>query len=98
MSQEPGTDAEIKAFAEKYGAEFPMFSKIEVNGVNTHEVYKYLRSNSELYDKKKKEVKEVPWNFAKFIVDEHGHVVSYHNPKVEVITMIDEIERMLGMK
>ena len=44
MGQEPGTNAEIKAFAKDlYGAEFPMFSKTEVNGENTCEVYKYLR-------------------------------------------------------
>ena len=55
MGQEPGTNEEIKKFArDHYGAEFPLFAKIEVNGPNTHEVYKYLRSQSELYDAKSK--------------------------------------------
>jgi glutathione peroxidase len=49
-----------------------MFDKIDVNGANTHEVYKYLRANSELYDKCKKDVKEIPWNFAKFLVNDKG--------------------------
>ena len=55
MSQEPGSNAEIKAFArDLYSAEFPLFAKTEVNGANTCEVYKYLRNNSELYDVSKK--------------------------------------------
>ena len=43
--------------------------KIEVNGKNTNPVYIYLRSNSSLYDPKKKTAKEIPWNFAKFLVN-----------------------------
>ena len=73
MKQEPGTNPEIKAFAQElYGAEFMMFEKTNVNGSSSCEVYKYLRRNSELYDTKKGEVKEIPWNFAKFLVDSEG--------------------------
>lgn len=98
MNQEPGTNEDVKAFAATYGVEFPMFAKIEVNGPNTHEVYKFLRYNSELYDPKKKEVKEIPWNFAKFLVNENGQVVSFAVPRKEPEAMIDEIEKMLGLK
>jgi glutathione peroxidase len=51
--------------------------------------------NSELHDKEKKEVREIPWNFAKFLVDSQGRVVSYHNPRVEPLNMAKEIETML---
>ena len=96
MGQEPGTNAEVKAFArELYGAEFPLFAKTDVNGVNTCEVYKYLRGNSELYDEKKKESKEIPWNFAKFLVNGQGKVVSYHNPKVDPLDIMSSIEPLL---
>ncbi len=82
MAQEPGTEAEIKAFAQgKYGAEFPMFSKIEVNGENTHPVYAFLRLNSSLANKQKTEAKVIQWNFAKFLVNSEGQVVSYHEPR-----------------
>lgn len=30
--QEPGTEAEIKEFVKKFGVNFPMFSKVKVNG------------------------------------------------------------------
>ena len=73
MNQEPGTNEQIQKFAtEKYGAEFPIFDKTDVNGENTCDVYKFLRSHSELYDKDKGEAREIPWNFAKFLVDSNG--------------------------
>ena len=72
-----------------------MFAKIEVNGPNTCEVYKFLRRNSELYDDKKKQSKEIPWNFAKFLVDGQGKVISYHNPKIDAIAMVKDIEALL---
>ena len=48
--QEPGTPDEILAFAGKYGATFPMFEKVDVNGPNTcvkwHSNPRALRSPS----------------------------------------------------
>ena len=86
----------MKAFArELYGAEFPLFAKCDVNGKDTCDVYNYLRQNSELYDASKKESKEIPWNFAKFIVDSNGNVISYHGPKTDPETLIPEIEQIL---
>ena len=42
--QEPGTEEEIKKFAtEKYGVQFDMFAKINVNGDDAHPLYKYLK-------------------------------------------------------
>ena len=96
--QEPGTNAEIKQFAQgKYGVQFPLFSKIDVNGPNAIDVYKYLRFNSELYDPTTKEAKEIPWNFGKFLVDAQGHVKSYHEPKAQPLSLTKEIEEMLAM-
>ncbi|KAJ8306615.1 hypothetical protein KUTeg_017160 [Tegillarca granosa] len=43
-SQEPGTNEEIKKFAtEKYGVQFDMFSKINVNGSNADPLYNFLK-------------------------------------------------------
>ena len=49
-------------------------SKVEVNGPNTIATYKYLRENSSLNGG------EIPWNFAKFLVDQRGDVVDYFKP------------------
>ncbi len=43
--QEPGSDNEIKSFCQaNYGVDFPLFSKIEVNGDDAHPLYKFLKS------------------------------------------------------
>ena len=73
MGQEPGTSEEIKEFVTShYSVKFQLFSKVDVNGPHTHEVYRFLRRNSPLYDKKKDQVQNIPWNFTKFLVDSEG--------------------------
>ena len=42
--QEPGTEAEIKEFCStKFNVTFPMFSKIDVNGEKTADIYTFLK-------------------------------------------------------
>lgn len=44
-NQEPGTNEEIKAFAEKSGATFPLFAKIDaVNGADASPIYAWLHA------------------------------------------------------
>ncbi len=61
MGQEPACGVDLKNLSNylkllnslvvnKYKVTFPIFDKISVNGPNCHEVYKYLRNNSSLYD------------------------------------------------
>uniref|UniRef100_A0A7S3KDL8 Glutathione peroxidase n=1 Tax=Euplotes crassus TaxID=5936 RepID=A0A7S3KDL8_EUPCR len=98
MSQEPGTHEQIKKFAqEKYGAEFPLFSKVDVNGPDTHEVFKFCRRHSPLYDAEKDVVQNIPWNFAKFLIDNKGQVVEYYTPKQNPDLCVPKIEEMLGL-
>jgi len=62
--QEPWAEPKIKEFVSQYPAKFPMFSKIEVNGANTHPIYQWL---------KKSLPGDVTWNFeSKFIVNRDG--------------------------
>ena len=45
-AQEPGTNEEVLEFARsKYGASFPMFAKIEVNGDSAADLYQYLKGD-----------------------------------------------------
>ena len=58
LHQEPGTNEEIEDFARnKKKAEFMLMSKINVNGPETHPVYRWLKFSSD------KET--IDWNFAK---------------------------------
>ena len=78
-SQEPGTDAEIKAFAESKGVEFgkgfDFYSKIDVNGDNAHPLWNFLK------DKQGGLLgKGIKWNFTKFVVDKEGQPVARFGP------------------
>ncbi len=82
MGQELDSEQEIKEFVEnKFEVKFPMFSKIEVNGPNTHPIYRYLKANSqEMSDNKG--LKNIPWNFGKFVVDSQGKVLNFYKPNI----------------
>ena len=75
--QEPGTSDEIKAFAESKGVTFHMMEKIDVNGPNTSELYKYVKAQAG--------VDKITWNFATyFLVAKDGvtvHAFSNTEPK-----------------
>ena len=81
-SQEPGNASEINDFVRnKYAGKFFVSEKIDVNGANTHPVYNYLRTNSSL--QKDNKTGEIPWNFAKFLVDGDGQVKNYYPPATD---------------
>lgn len=44
--QEPKSNAEIKAFAQARGAEYPLFAKVNVNGPNAHPLYKWMKAET----------------------------------------------------
>lgn len=78
LSQEPGTDEDIKQFCEvNYGVTFQMMSKISVKGDDISPIYKWLTSKEEngVMDSK------VSWNFQKYMIDENGNLVDYVEPK-----------------
>ncbi|MEO5558516.1 MAG: glutathione peroxidase [Dokdonella sp.] len=75
--QEPGDEAQIKNFcALTYDVKFPMFSKVEVNGANTHPLYQHLKHEA----KGLLGSEAIKWNFTKFLVDKDGAVVKRYAP------------------
>ena len=67
--QEPGRDNEIWSFAtKKYGANFPIFSKVDVKGENMCDVYRYLTESTGSFPS---------WNFNKYLINQHGEVVQF---------------------
>jgi glutathione peroxidase len=90
--QEPGSDADIKSFCEmNYGIDFPLFSKIEVNGENAHPLYKFLKSEKGgiLGD-------AIKWNFTKFLVDKQGNVVERYAPTTTPDRIAGDVEKELA--
>ena len=97
LSQESCSNEHIKKFVKnKYGVEFKMFSKIEVNGKNTHDVFKFCRENSPLFDEGRKTMQSIPWNFTKFLINDKGQVEAFFTPKEDPEDWIDKIKEMLG--
>jgi glutathione peroxidase len=90
-NQEPGTEKEIsEGCLINYGVSFPMFSKIEVNGENTHPIYKYLKNR--LPGAIGKNIK---WNFAKFLIDRNGKPVKRFSPTTIPDKLVKDIEQYL---
>jgi len=85
--QEPGDEKSIsEGCVTNYGVTFQMFSKVEVNGRNTHPVYKYLKSKlGGLFGSR------IKWNFTKFLVGPDGIPVKRFAPNVKP----EEIDRYL---
>lgn len=71
-------------------------AKAEVNGKNTIELYKYLRTYSSLYDEKKKVSREIPWNYTKFLVSGDGVKVRYFNPREDPLKLKPFIDKFLS--
>jgi len=95
MSQENKCESEIKRFViDDFGVKFPMFSKIEVNGDKTNEIYRYLKYHTPSLNKGDALV-NIPWNFSKFVVDNKGKVIEYFDPKQNPNKMISLIEKLL---
>ena len=94
--QEPGTNEEIATFCStSYNVSFPLFSKIEVTGENTHPLYQALtaahpqaeggdgfRARLEGFGIATNPAPEVLWNFEKFVVGRNGDVVARFTPDV----------------
>ena len=95
--QENSCDLDVAEFVKtKYGVKFDMFTKIEVNGLNCHPLYRFLRRNSSLFNPKTGEAQEIEWNFAKFILDAEGKVVAYKGPTDKPETFRPIIEELLS--
>ena len=90
--QDPGNNDEISEFCRlNYGVTFPMFSKIDVNGSDTHPLYNHLKSSA----KGLAGSESIKWNFTKFLVDSEGNVLKRFAPKTAPAKIEKEIIALL---
>ena len=90
--QEPLNESGIENFCRiNYGVTFPMFSKIEVNGKNTHPLYQYLKQHAPGILGSE----AIKWNFTKFLVDKNGKVVHRYAPSTTPESIAADIEKLL---
>lgn len=90
--QEPGTDTDIQAFCSmNYSTTFPLFSKIDVNGKNAHPLYNFLKEQAPgLLG-----LKDIKWNFTKFLIDKNGAVVKRYAPTTKPEDIQEDIAKLL---
>ena len=75
-AQEPNNNQNILKFCEmKFGVTFPIMEKIFVNGENQHPVFNFLTN-----EKKGFLIKNIKWNFTKFLIDRKGVVRKRYPP------------------
>jgi len=89
--QESGSNEEIQSFCKlNFGLTFPVYAKLEVNGKNTHPLYVHLKNM-----KKGLLVKNIKWNFTKFLVDRAGNVVNRYSPNTKPLELVEDIKKYL---
>ncbi len=90
--QEPLNEAGIENFCRiNYGVTFPMFSKINVNGANTHPLYRYLKKQAPGILGSE----AIKWNFTKFLIDKNGKIVERYAPSTTPEAIATDIEKLL---
>ena len=73
--QEPGSEEDIVTFCTtNYAVEFPLTTKIDVNGAERHPIYTWLTADENGF------AGDIEWNFEKFLVDRSGKVVKRYPP------------------
>jgi glutathione peroxidase len=79
MSQEPGTNEEIKKFCStKYNVTFPMMAKVSVKGDDQTPLYTFLTGKTT----DPQFAGDIKWNFTKFLFDRNGNPVARFEPAV----------------
>merc|ERR1712216_809386 len=89
--QEPGSNDQIKDFTKKYGVEFPVTEKVNVNGPDTHPFFKYLKEKGP----KSFLGNDAKWNFEKFLVDKDGNVVKRYLSTTSPMSIENDIKKLL---
>ena len=92
-SQDPGSNDEIAQFCQRnFGVDFPMMSKIDVNGSGADPLYRWLTSEAPgLLGSK-----AIKWNFTKFLVGRDGRVIKRYAPRDEPSAIEADIQAALA--
>lgn len=91
-SQEPGSEEEIKNFCSlNYAVTFPLFKKIDVNGVHTAPIFQYLKESLPGILGSK----AIKWNFTKFLVDKNGIPLARYAPTDKPFDILKDIKKII---
>ena len=92
-AQDPGSNAEIGAFCQKnYGVTFDMMAKIDVNGVQAHPLFQWLKTQAPGVLGSE----GIKWNFTKFLVSRDGLSVKRYGSVDKPAALSADIEQALA--
>lgn len=92
-NQEAEKNEEIAQACEiNFGVTFPLFAKIDVKGKHAHPLFTHLTEEA----RGLLGTKAIKWNFTKFLVDRHGHVVKRFGPNETPAKIETDIQRLLA--
>ncbi|XP_015116813.1 probable phospholipid hydroperoxide glutathione peroxidase isoform X2 [Diachasma alloeum] len=86
--EEPGDSEEICSFASRKKVKYDLFEKIDVNGENTHPLWKWLKKEQDGTFGN-----FIKWNFTKFVIDKNGKAVERHGPNVDPLKIALHLEK-----
>lgn len=93
-AQEPNNNENILKFCEmNYGVTFPIMEKIFVNGENQHPVFKFLTN-----EKKGFLIKNIKWNFTKFLIDRKGIVRKRYPPTAAPSAIEKDLKKIFNFR
>lgn len=76
LNQNPeGDDQVVETCKVNFGVTFPLTKRVNVNGKDSHPVFKYLKKSL-----KKGLSSRIKWNFTKFLIDPEGNPVKRFAP------------------
>ena len=92
LNQEPeSNDTVEKACEINYGVTFQLTEKIDVNGTNTHPIFKFLKKEKGGFLGSR-----IKRNFTKFLIDQDGNVIKRYSPTTLPEKIEEDIVRLIG--
>ncbi len=93
-SQEPGNNQQIDNFCRlNFGVQFPMFSKVSVNGSDQHPLFAFLTQ-----EQNGSFTGDINWNFEKFLISRSGNLTHRFRSGTDPVSeeILSVIEESLG--
>lgn len=91
LNQEPETNETMAESCQiNFGVTFQLFEKCNVNGSDTHPIFRYLKKKMGGFSGSR-----IKWNFTKFLVDKNGNPVKRFAPIVKPASIEKEILELM---
>ena len=74
---------------------FKFLSKMDVNGNEMHNLYRYLKRYSPLFMPKYGRAYQIKEHYTKFLCDRYGQVKYYYTPAVEYAVIEADIKKLM---